>query len=373
MNVAESLAYHKARPDVSLNSYVRTKRITLARSLEATKKVYLDTKYWLLLRDAQLGRSRDPNVGALLVLLRRLVAERRVVCPISCSIFTEIFAQTDPTTLQASVDLIDELSTGVAIIQDQECFKLEFFHFLAQKTRGDTAVLPLDSLAWTRTAYVLGFVTPVPTHFPPDAALLMQKSFADYLWTVTLSDMFRQMGTAVHKFPAAFIDSAPALNDGKFAHLDDHPSFNEVFLSEIAGILDVFKLDLTELVRHDYELRTGMKPDTSSGDDNSGQMLANLMFHAFRLNKITAELPSLRVSAGLHAAVRWDRQRKYKRNDLHDFHHATAAVAYCDYFLTEHSLRQLLDHKQLQLSRYFRCQVFSGTEHSFTALSRLAA
>ena len=100
-------------------------------------------------------------------------------------------------------------------------------------------------------------------------------------------------------------------------------------------------------------------------------MFANLIYHAFRLNKLTSELPSLRVSAGLHAALRWDKTRKYKRNDLHDFHHAVAAIPYCDYFFTEHSLRQLLAHNGLRFSELFPCQTISSVADSLKALSRL--
>lgn len=372
MKVADAIAHHQGTPHVSVEDYVRRKRIDLARAMEPSRKVYLDTKFWLLLRDARLGRSCEAGVVALLELLQTLVAHGRVVCPISATTFAEIFAQTDPTTLQVSVELIDELSAGVTFIEEHERFRLEFFHFIMQKTRGPNAVLPLQTLAWTKLAYVLGFMAPVSKSYPADVDLVLQKEFVDHMWTVSLGDMLRVMGTAaVGRFPRAFDDTSTSLNEGKFANLHEHNSFKQVFQSEIAGILDVFKPDLADLMRHVYELQFGRPPDVSDGSDDGGRMFANLIYHAFRLNKLTAELPSLRVSAGLHAALRWDKNRKYKRNDLHDFHHAVAAIPYCDYFLTEHSLRQLLGHNGLRFAELFPCQTISSVADSLASLSQL--
>lgn len=373
MNVAETIAHHKQTPDVSVENYVRRKRIALARGMEQAKKVYLDTKFWLLLRDGRMGRSNDADVVRLLNLLQKLVASNRVICPISATTFFEIFAQTDPTTLAANVDLIDELSTGVTLIEERERFRSEFFHFVVQKSQAAKTVLPLHDLVWTKLAYVLGFVTPVSQSLPADVDLALQKAFVDHMWTISLSDMLRAKASTALPFPCAFPDISTSLNDGKSANLDEHKSFKQVFLSEIAGILDVYKPDLGRLMRHLYEDQYGHPPEVARGSNDDERLFANLIYNAFRLNKLTSELPSLRVSAGLHAAHRWDKTRKYKRNDLHDFHHAVAAIPYCDYFLTEHSLRQLVNHNGLGLSRLFPCQTFSSVADSLGTLTRLAA
>ncbi len=80
----------------------------------------------------------------------------------------------------------------------------------------------------------------------------------------------------------------------------------------------------------------------------------------------------MRIAAGLHAALRWDRKRKYKRNDFNDFHHAIAAIPYCDFFLTDHGLRHLVAHKRLRFSEFFACKTLSGIADSLQALSRIA-
>ena len=70
-------------------------------------------------------------------------------------------------------------------------------------------------------------------------------------------------------------------------------------------------------------------------------------------------MPSLRIPATLHAAIRWERNRKYEANDMHDIGHASTALPYFDTFLTEHSLRHLLTRKDLGLDRLYDCMVVS--------------
>jgi hypothetical protein len=60
--------------------------------------------------------------------------------------------------------------------------------------------------------------------------------------------------------------------------------------------------------------------------------------------------------------MRWDKDRKFKPNDYYDFEHATAALAYCDAFLTEGPLHDLVTRPQLNLEAVNGCRVFSDIE-----------
>ena len=70
-----------------------------------------------------------------------------------------------------------------------------------------------------------------------------------------------------------------------------------------------------------------------------------------------ARLPSLAIEAALHASNRWDRGRRLDANDLLDFRHAAAALAYCDAFFTEKPLRTMIEQKHIALDRRFYCPV----------------
>jgi len=97
--------------------------------------------------------------------------------------------------------------------------------------------------------------------------------------------------------------------------------------------------------------------DAEKQDRSGGLELANLIYHAFRLNKLAHHFPSLRISAGLHAALRWGRNRKYKASDLFDFRHAVAALPYCELFFTERSLHHLIQDGNLKFSEFADVQL----------------
>jgi len=59
------------KPNKPVDVYVKEKRVELGTSLLDTKKIYLDTKYWLLLREAKLGRAKDEKQLQIFAPLRR--------------------------------------------------------------------------------------------------------------------------------------------------------------------------------------------------------------------------------------------------------------------------------------------------------------
>ncbi len=91
---------HRAEPGVSLDRYVRRRRLDLGKSLDGKIAIYLDTRYWIVIRDVVMGRRGDSESTFLLAELRRLVAEHRAFCPISEVLLVELLKQTDLGTRQ---------------------------------------------------------------------------------------------------------------------------------------------------------------------------------------------------------------------------------------------------------------------------------
>ena len=368
MKYVDTLKYHLENPSETVDSFARRKHLDLSSHIRPAKKVYLDTNFWVDLCNAHTGRPVRERVSELAGVLEDLVSRHLIVCPISAATFAEIFKQTDPHTLKTTVQIVDSLSQGIAILDSEERVRLEVFHFVREKTHRREALHPLADLVWTRVAYVLGFTSPTLDTLPQDMDTAVQKAFVDQMWSVSLTDMLDVLGDNAALMPR-LNDYSEKLNRGKFAHLHDHSSFNDLFLAELAGMLDVYRPTLADLMRH--LLESSKQSVDEDATRQAGTALANEMYQAFRSNKITNELPSFRVNAGLHAAVRWDAKRKYKPNDAHDFHHAVAAVPYCDFFLTDGSLRQLVNDKRLQFSSFFSCRTFSDISDAHSALTQI--
>jgi len=362
-------------PCNDVSAYVRSKRIALAHEIGPKKKIYLDTKYWVLLRDVRLGRPKSSSLAELLARVEVLVRDGHALCPLNADIFFEVFKQNDPATLTASVELIDDLSSGISLIPMTERLPLEVFHFIETSRRGAAAVFAMDELVSTKAAYVIGFVTPDHYELPDEQNVTIQKAFADHMWGLKLSDYLNTMGAdkAAAREPS-FPDISAQLNEGKLRSIHEHKSFKSLFLSEVRGVLDVYEPELADLIHFIFERDTGNQLDNHVKlQDDSGRLIANVVYDAFRLNRVTNQFPTIRVGAGLHAALRWNGDRKYKANDLFDFRHAEAALPYGDYFLTENSLRQLLQDGNLKFQELFPCKVCSEPSEALSELESIDA
>lgn len=63
------IAAHRANPEFSFERHVKSRVVALGRSLDGRAAIYLDTKFWIVLRDCAAGRNSDPAVQELLVRL----------------------------------------------------------------------------------------------------------------------------------------------------------------------------------------------------------------------------------------------------------------------------------------------------------------
>lgn len=360
MELVDNYKKHRSEPEKTIEAYIKEVRLKLGSEIYDQKKIYLDTKYWLLLRDIILGTNKDEHLRNLLLKLRENASEKRLICPISEDILIEILRQSDPLTLNASVALIDELSSGVSIISSEERIKFEILHFIHKKTNGEDSVYTPNEFVWTKIPYTLGYTMPTALPVTSEEELVIQKAFMDYMWTASLSDMVGKIGMeSISNMPRVY-DISYKLNEDKLRYAHENKSFKQIFLSEISGVIDLFKNEFENALVYLYEFVNGTKPTESElNATDSGQLFANLIYNAFKRNKLSTDFATLVIGAGLHASVRLDLGRKYEENDMPDFRHAQTALPYYDCFLTEHSLRDLVTRKNIKFNEKYNCEVVS--------------
>lgn len=372
MRFVSTFDRHRKEPGKSLPAYAKERRLQLGKDIAERHKIYLDTKYWVLLRDHKLNRLASSTMARLSDLLHEGVRSRRLICPISGDVFAEILKQEDPATLQASVDLIDVLSEGVSTLARSERVRMELLYFTLTGRPDAVRYYPPETFVWTKLAYVLGFATPTRTPFPPEEDLMLQKAFLDQMWEMSLSDMINTLGAdGVRQIPQ-MPDASEDLNRGKLSERRESPSLNQVILSEIAGLLSILESDVREMFTYLYKEKTG---GARAQEDGSAAVEArefmDLVYDGFRLKRFSTELPCLRIPATLHAAILCDPGRRYKKGDLTDIDHAETALPYFDMFLTEHSLRHLLTRSDLALDRLYDCIVISQPEDAVREIERI--
>src|SRR4030042_3403405 len=240
MKIVDTFEKHRSDPDKTLEAYTKDVRLALGVEIKNCKKIYLDAKYWLLLRDVLLDRAKNKHLSELLSLLRSGVQAEKAICPISEAIFREVLKQSDPLTLKETVKLIDDLSKGVSILSEEERIRFEILYFILKNTKGEDSVYSPDVSVWTKLSYVLGAIDPTSTPFLPEEELVIQKAFFDQMWSTSLSEMVEIMGMEAILNMPQLNDLSALLNDGKAGHAHENKSFKQIFLSEFAGVLDLY-------------------------------------------------------------------------------------------------------------------------------------
>lgn len=99
----------------------------------------------------------------------------------------------------------------------------------------------------------------------------------------------------------------------------------------------------------------------------------NLAYSAAAAPKPQRALPFIRILAGLHAFIRWQRQRAFTFNDIFDLRHAAAAIPYCDVFLTEKFVKAACTSSLLDFGTAYSTQIICEEDEALDAVSRLQA
>lgn len=367
-----TLDYHRQHPEISLEHYVRSKVLATADRVLARKTVYLDTRFWVLLCEASLGRTKDSLDHQILDQLHQLVDSGKVICPINANTLAELLKQSDKTTRLATATLIDQLSLGAALQSEQERVGTELMHCVQLSLGGPAELEPLERLVWTSPAYVLGHTFPTWESLPEDEMLVCQKSFIDYLWDFPLAEQLSYL----KKIPAAmngrWDEIAAKLNREIKEHDQKVSPLAELHWAEFRGGLDLYLPTLEMICVRLYEKELGVPPAAHVRQDlkQAASGLIRILVEAMRTGTIGRQLPSLIIRAGLHAGVRRNRGRQFKGNDLHDFGHAAAALAYCDYFATDKSLRHLVVN-DLKFDRHYQTAVVAEPGELLRLLEQL--
>ena len=344
---------------MSIERHSRTRQIELGRSLGGRRKIYLDARFWIIARDTALGVRTEPSARKLLHHLRRGVAGGRLVCPISASMFLELLKQPfSPGRRIGTAQLIDELSLGVSMIPPRIVMGTEIHSFLLE-AKGDADLYPMQELIWTKVAYVLGDTYPSLAQFSPAEELAIQKVFFDHLWDCSLSKMVETIGDNIPP-PDRFAELSRETNEKNAQYKGELRSFAQTYDIELKGAVEVAGDVVADVIHQFAERGAGRElSPTPEERANSVNLCRNLLFHAFKKPETKDALRCLHIGASLHAAMRWDKDRKFKPNDYYDFEHATAALSYCDAFLTEGPLHDLVKRPQIDLEAVNGCQVFS--------------
>lgn len=372
MEFVDTFEYHRSTPEICFDTYVRSRRIELGESLQSKTKIYLDTKYWIYFRDVLLGRKTEGPLYDAYHILDSLCESGEVVCPISEDIFYEILKQDDHQTLASSIELMERFSKGICIASQSERIQAEILYFYYRYTKQEGELYSPDVLVWTKINDPIMCGFPSGIGFNEKESLIIKKAFFDQMWFSSLSEVCNVIGLDSLMQLPKMPDFSHLLNTDNLERRESFSSFKQVFLDEIYIAVQEMSEPLKDGMEYMYRKETGRAlTDEERAEQRDDKTLTNVVCNLFRLGKAGDNFPTLKVGAGVHAAVRIDKKRTFEANDYYDFRHAQAAVPYCDYLFTEKNLRHLLRTNSLSYDVEYECNVISKPKEVLDALSKI--
>lgn len=359
-----SLRRHRSQIGVSAEAYRNMRLRAFSQAAAGRKAVYLDVNYWIDLQLAAEGRARRPEFDALLPVLRGAVAAKALFCPPTLGLFMEVGKQRDAESRLKTALLIDELSDGIGLAADDDIVGFEVANMLDAVLGKRTIEAPRD-LIWTPLGCMSADLIPPPAPYMPtrQEQQRFEKGYFDTLMAATAADLLSIDGPDHRQ---KWVQLARDMTKGSAAHAHEFKTFQELLHSELWGAVEgsARMIQTGGRALFDQFVPAAHLP--------SAEGWARIIFLTLRADeRARRAVPSLYVRAGLHALVRWNATQKFKPNDVYDFGHAAAALGYCDLFLTEGPLRDLLGRGPLNLAEASDCAVISDPAKALAAVSAL--
>jgi hypothetical protein len=354
----------KHTSDISLVEYARVRRRELSKAIAHKVKIYLDQRYWIHCRDAALGTASDVYSEIWNTLLQ-LVRDGRAICPASSASVIETFKQGDIYKRRRTAEVMDELSTGIAL-RSASGRRAAEFQFLLRRLVGDDVgnERPSDQ-ALTWLFEVFGDLAIAEDRRAVCDAEAIGKAMFDAFCRMRFPDVLR----AIPGFSEQLLfgrDRASRERHNRIAesNLKKRPmSHAERLKREVHSTLEWLITQLTPAL------------STSIGGSEEAVQLVRNRFKGFLAarhdqGEFKRDLPTMYIGSAIFAAIDHKR-RRYDDGDLFDHDHATAALPYCDFFLTEGKLGTLLTEKPAQLDKEYGCRVLWKNDQILAELRAL--
>ncbi len=366
------LEHQRSQPHISFAAHLAALEESLANEVLQKVRIYLDLRYWIFLRDANLDSPQRAVHRELLAALVAGVESGRIVCPITESVFFELDRQGNTDRRMQTVRMIDRLSKGVVIKNSLDRFQCELNHLLEGViSRKKLPEHPCRTV-WVKPYSFLG--TPTISGWGEAEDTAINKAFLSYMWTRSLEDLLTDTPVPEDDCDQESRETARRITESSAKHASAMRSFPQVFDEEISGLIQDHRKDIIDAVaRH---IAT-VVPSTANHDIRDGseaaQSCLNLIYSIATAKKSNSALPLIRILAGLHSYIRWLRRRPFEFEDFFDIRHAAAAIPYCDVFFTEKFLRTACTSPLLDFGRVFATQIISDEDEALRVVLQLTS
>jgi hypothetical protein len=361
----EDAEWHiKNTPTVSLTQYAQERRKELAKTLCQKRRIYLDQRYWIHWRDAAEGRAA-PVYCEIWRMLKDLVRDGIAVCPISSLSIFETFKQVDSKTRVRTAEIMDELSTGIAMRSPSGRRTAEFSYLLRQSfgsaAEGDHPIN--QAFTWILEAF--GDLRVRRTAQSAEEAEAIGKAAFDSFRRMRFPDLLQ----AMPDWPQSMIFGYDADSRDHHNRISSQYSWKRHnFAQRLQREIEGTRAWLNSEIARNFLVPSG-------GSELQAYQLCDrfmeLLDKKHAPDGFIAQLPSLHLRCVIYAAID-HKHRRFSKGDAYDHDHAVAALPYCNVFLTERKLGTLLTEKPAQLDKISNCRVIWNNDEALTELQSLS-
>lgn len=354
-----------------IDDYMKEHHIVFEESIKNRKKIYLDIKYWGDLCDVSLGKNTDITLNEIYHTLIKLVQEKKIICPLSYRIYSELRKQKDINRLHETARIMELLSENVTIVSEIERIDYELFYFFYTSFSDKDSVFEPDIFVWSKASFVMGLFTPEYSPlFSSQDNEYIQKEFFKNMRIYPFSDMIKIMGVETNiELQNMPKNTANTINKDKVNFEHELKNQHNVYMSEIAGQVDVYRDRIKNIFNRVATKITQSNEELGNNPEDDIQPIINMIYNVFDNNKMDIYLPSFDITAKLYSTIRWNKTQNFKANDLADIGHISTALPYYGYLFTERSFGTLI--KNVKYDEKYSCVIAWDAEEILSILKAI--
>jgi len=370
---ADLVRWHRANaPDIDVDTYLLSYRSVLVRGIQATKIIYLDTNFWIRLRDAEnaefTGALAAADARALLTRLRALTKTRSVICVGHAASFLELVKQS-PQSLRVSARIFDQLSDGIVIAPPDEQRYCEARDFVF-----DNLGLPEPNALgyWSKIGQVVTSQLPATLQNIPDGSRqAVGKALLDVLWNAGLEEVLAQFNWDPRMKLNSDIDSETIarVESRKAQQLADRKSRQAIRVETFSEHIVTNYATLFHRQLHRCNAFEGYGWNARTINDKCDALIEETIA-CFRADRMGFRLPMAVLLSELYSLYEFDAGYELTCNDWVDWQHAAAALPHSDVFFTEAHLAHQLKNV-LHADEKFNCTIASNLDEAIDILDEL--
>ncbi len=260
----------------------------VAGIIKNKKAIYLDTNYWIILRDVHLGRPRKEIHNEIFRKIIQLKEAGKIFCPVSDAIFIEVSRQSDENTRISTANLMDELSDGIAIETTYQRIESEIEYSIASIAGNHDTSMQV----WTKPCFVFGEVLFKHDGISEDQNLAFLTEYLTRMWEITFSQMLSSLPDTKNNRYQDYERTADEININAKKHQSEIISFDTAYEIEFIGIGSVFR---ECFIKNIFENIKRIPEKEKRSGVSKTKLIRSRMY------------PTLHVGALCHASVRWDK------------------------------------------------------------------